>query len=233
MLGGWRRGPRRDEHRAGGGDLVQPNLEWDRASTLRAPAFQECRGDAPDFTRYGVHRTELKEFRADKDAFYAHDHRSPLTPAPQRIFKALPYFSENNDLVIKSKIDRNVRPDVVRMETTKGTEQSDRRYGIVHFEVEGQPAEVTLYASDSSRNLFLPFRDATSGKETYGAGRYLDIEARGDEVVIDFNYAYNPYCAYNADWNCPLPPAENWIKVPIRAGELTFSELTAGSGHNQ
>jgi uncharacterized protein (DUF1684 family) len=177
-------------------------------------------------------RTELEEFRADKDEFYAHDHRSPLRPTQQRIFKALCYFAENNALVIKSKIDRNVRPDVVRMETTKGTEQAYRRYGIVHFEVEGQPAEVTLYASEGSRNLFLPFRDETSGKETYGAGRYLDIEAPGDEVVIDFNYAYNPYCAYNADWNCPLPPAENWLRVPIRAGELTFSELSSDAGQN-
>jgi len=72
------------------------------------------------------------------------------------------------------------------------------------------------------KDLFIIFKDATSGKETYGAGRYLDLDRHGDEIVIDFNYAYNPYCAYNPDWSCPLPPAENWLKVPIRAGEKNF-----------
>jgi uncharacterized protein (DUF1684 family) len=108
------------------------------------------------------------------------------------------------------------------METTKGREQVYNRYGVVHFQVDGQAAQVTLYASEGSHELFVPFRDATSGKETYGAGRYLDLHKRGDEIVIDFNYAYNPYCAYNPDWSCPLPPAENWLKVPIRAGEKSF-----------
>jgi uncharacterized protein (DUF1684 family) len=113
------------------------------------------------------------------------------------------------------------------METTNGKEQVFRRYGIVHFEVDGAAAQVTLYSSAGSHEVFLPFRDATSGKETYGAGRYLDLRAHGDEVVIDFNYAYNPNCAYNPDWNCPLPPAENWLKVPIRAGEKTFPDSSA------
>ncbi len=111
------------------------------------------------------------------------------------------------------------------MQTTKGEEQVYRRFGMVRFRVDAQPTQVTLFASDGSHELFLPFRDATSGKETYGAGRYLDLQARDDEVVIDFNYAYNPYCAYNPDWNCPLPPAENWLKVPIRAGEKAFTDL--------
>jgi uncharacterized protein (DUF1684 family) len=88
-------------------------------------------------------------------------------------------------------------------------------------------AQVMLYSSAGSHELFLPFRDTTSGKETYGAGRYLDLHAHGDEVVVDFNYAYNPNCAYNPDWNCPLPPAENWLKVPIRAGEKAFPDSPA------
>jgi uncharacterized protein len=169
-------------------------------------------------------KTELEQFRQDKDEFYAQDHQSPLTPVQQRTFKGLSYFPENKALLIRAKIDRDVEPGVVRMETTRGKEQLYRRYGKVRFEVDGRPAEVTLYASDGSHNLFLPFRDSTSGGETYGAGRYLDLEAHHDEVVIDFNYAYNPYCAYSADWNCPLPPAENWLKVPIRAGEKTFPD---------
>ncbi len=166
--------------------------------------------------------TELDHFRRDKDDFFKHDHRSPLTAGQQRSFSGLAYFPEDPALVVKAKIDRNVEPGVVRMETTKGKEQVYRRYGVVHFEVDGKPTQVTLYESEGSHELFLPFRDATSGKESYGAGRYLDLHSHGDEIVIDFNYAYNPYCAYNPDWSCPLPPAENWLKVPVRAGEKGF-----------
>lgn len=166
--------------------------------------------------------TELESFRREKDEFLGHDRRSPLTPAQRRAFKGLAYFPENPQLVVKARIDRKVEPGAVRMETTKGREQEYRRYGVVRFQVDGRPAQVTLYSSDGSHDLFVLFRDATSGKETYGAGRYLDLHSHGDEVVIDFNYAYNPYCAYNSDWSCPLPPAENWLEVPIRAGEKDF-----------
>jgi uncharacterized protein (DUF1684 family) len=172
--------------------------------------------------------TELEGSRREKDDFFGHDHRSPLTPAQQRKFQGLAYFPENPALVVKATIDRNVEAGVVRMETTKGREQVYNRYGVVHFQVDGEAAQVTLYASEGSHELFVPFRDATSGKETYGAGRYMDLHRHGDEIVIDFNYAYNPYCAYNPDWSCPLPPAENWLKVPIRAGEKSFPD---GQGH--
>lgn len=71
--------------------------------------------------------------------------------------------------------------------------------------------------------LFVPFVDETSGKETYGSGRYLDLEqARGDDYVLDFNMAYNPYCAYNDDYVCPIPPRENKLPIEIRAGEKTY-----------
>jgi uncharacterized protein (DUF1684 family) len=115
------------------------------------------------------------------------------------------------------------------MATSAGEEQVYQRYGVARFSVDGQPAQVVLYASDDSDELFIPFRDATSGKETYGAGRYLEIHAHGDDVVIDFNYAYNPNCAYDPSWSCPLPPPENWLKAPIRAGEKSFAD---GAAHD-
>ena len=166
--------------------------------------------------------TDLQRFRAEKDEFFGSDHRAPLTHEQKHSFKGLAYFAENPQLVIRSKIDRAVQPGEVRMATTTGEEQVYRRFGVVHFQVDGVAAQLTLYESAGSHDLFLPFRDATSGKETYGAGRYLDLHAHGDEVVVDFNYAYNPSCAYNPEWSCPLPPAENWLKVPIRAGEKAF-----------
>ena len=178
---------------------------------------------------YGMtSRTELESFRAAKDKFYGGDDRAPLTAVQQRDFQGLSYFPQNDSLVIKAGIDRNVQPGIVRMETTKGEQQEYRRFGVVHFEVDGRPAKLTLYASDHSHNLFLPFRDTTSGQETYGAGRYLDLHTHGDEVLIDFNYAYNPNCAYNPEWSCPLPPAENWLEVPIRAGEKAFPHHASG-----
>jgi hypothetical protein len=95
---------------------------------------------------------------------------------------------------------------------------------MVHFDVDGRTATLTLFGSHDSDDLFLPFRDATSGQETYGAGRYIDVgAARDGRVTVDFNLAYNPYCAYNPSYSCPLPPRENWLDVPIRAGEQDYA----------
>jgi len=104
------------------------------------------------------------------------------------------------------------------------------RYGTFEFEIDGAPLRLSAYKSvpaaahhHESESLFVPFHDVTSGKETYGAARYLDIEEQpGDEYVVDFNVAYNPYCAYSEDYVCPFPPRENWLAVPIRAGEKNF-----------
>ena len=110
------------------------------------------------------------------------------------------------------------------MQTSTGDEQSYYRLGTVEFEVEGQPARLAVYKSAQHDELFLPFRDATSGKETYGAGRYLEpVESSDGKLLVDFNLAYNPYCAYSEHYSCPLPPLENWLKVPIRAGEKGYN----------
>jgi uncharacterized protein (DUF1684 family) len=169
---------------------------------------------------------ELEEFRAAKDAFFRDDPRSPLTAEQRSAFEGLAYFAEAPELVIRvpletEGIDRDER---IVMQTTTGGEQVYRRAGVVRFEVEGEPAQLTLYSSSDMHELFLPFRDATSGKESYGAGRYLEVDPPGRDgsVTVDLNYAYNPYCAYNPEWSCPIPPGENWLAVPIRAGERSF-----------
>ena len=171
---------------------------------------------------------ELERFREEKNHVFAQDPNSPLTAEQRHAFGGLDYFDENPKLVIHGSIDPNVEPGDVPMSTSGGEEQVYRRFGLVRFHVDDQPAQLVLYASDDSDELFVPFRDATSGKETYGAGRYLEVHAHGDHVTIDFNYAYNPNCAYDPSWSCPLPPPENWLKVPIRAGEKTFGD---GGGH--
>ena len=109
------------------------------------------------------------------------------------------------------------------MQTSTGDVASYRRLGTVSFEVDGEAAQLTVYKDAEGDDLFLPFADATSGSETYGAGRYLDVQPlRDGRFLLDFNYAYNPYCAYNERWSCPLTPFENRVRVPIRTGEKSF-----------
>lgn len=168
--------------------------------------------------------SELDEFRRDKDEFFRVDPRAPLTPQQRAHFAGLSYYPENGSLRVEAELETDVdRDEDIVMQTTTGGTQVYRRAGKVRFEVDGRPAEITLYESPQQHDLFVPFRDATSGKETYGAGRYLEVEPPEDgRVVVDFNYAYNPYCAYNEAWSCPIPPGENWLVVPLRAGEKDF-----------
>jgi uncharacterized protein (DUF1684 family) len=108
------------------------------------------------------------------------------------------------------------------------------RYGIVNFEIEGKPYQLHVYRnvalmSDSvyKNHLFLPFTDATSGEESYGGGRYIDLEITdiiGHKITVDFNKAYNPYCTYSDGYNCPIPPRENDLPVAIKAGEMNFAK---------
>jgi uncharacterized protein (DUF1684 family) len=172
--------------------------------------------------------SELDEFRASKDAFFREHPQSPLTDDQRSRFGGLSYYPEAPALVIRAPLETEGvdRDEVISLPTTTGGHQEYRRAGVVRFEVDGTEARVTLFASPESDELFLPFRDATSGGETYGAGRYLEVEppALDGRVEVDFNYAYNPYCAYNPEWSCPIPPGENWLAVPIRAGERTFSD---------
>ena len=117
---------------------------------------------------------------------------------------------------------------LVEMETSTGDLRLFRRWGQFSFAVEGEEATLTIYSDPDGEEFFLPFKDTTNGTETYGAGRYLDnqrpglAQIEGTTFEVDLNYSYNPYCAYNLAYSCPLPPRENWLKVPIRAGEKDF-----------
>jgi uncharacterized protein (DUF1684 family) len=171
--------------------------------------------------------TRLDVFRREKDDFFRHDPNSPLTPEQRLGFTGLRYFPENPALRLTVDVEPFAEAETIRMQTSTGDVQTYERYGRFTFEVDGRPAALTVYRVDGS--YFLPFVDALAGGETYGAGRYLEPEELPDgRLEVDFNYAYNPYCAYNENWSCPIPPAENRLKVPIRAGEMTF-EAHAGS----
>ena len=165
--------------------------------------------------------SELDDFRKNKDEYFVSNPNSPLTEEQQGHFEGLRYFPENPELVLEIEVKPFEGQEMIQLPTSTGDIKTYTRYGRFTFDVEGQAAELTLFANAGS--FFLPFVDSQAGTETYGAGRYLDPHQLPDgKFLIDFNHAYNPYCAYNENWNCPLPPAENKLSVPIKAGEKNF-----------
>ena len=163
----------------------------------------------------------LTQFRAAKDDFFAHDPHSPLTSEQKAHFQGLKYYPENPDLRLEIPIERLDEKETIQIQTSTGYIQEYTRFGKINFQVEGQPVTLTVYENDYG--LFLPFVDSLAGSETYAAGRYLEPRSGTDgRYLVDFNLAYNPYCAYNDAWSCPLTPWENRLKVPIRAGEKVF-----------
>ncbi|WP_049986084.1 DUF1684 domain-containing protein [Halobellus rufus] len=167
--------------------------------------------------------------REQKERFFREHQRSPIPPELRGDdFPGLDYYEVDPAYRFELELERYDDPETVVVETTADGEQTYRRVGQFRFEVDG--TEVTLDAfepTDGSDRLWVPFRDATSGEETYGAGRYVDLEPEEDRRedgswVLDLNRAYNPTCAYNPAYECPLVPASNWLEVPIRAGERDF-----------
>ncbi|MFI5419302.1 MAG: DUF1684 domain-containing protein [Candidatus Lutacidiplasmatales archaeon] len=173
----------------------------------------------------------LQDARREKDAAFRTDADSPIPAEERSAFSGLRYYPPNAALRFDVIMRRDPAGTTITLTASQGPPRSYRRFAFVEFTIEGHPVRLALYrASEDSRSddLFLPFRDSTSGTETYGAGRYLDLHAApGGRCIIDFNLAYNPLCAYNACYSCPLPPAENWLKVPVRAGELAYPDHTA------
>jgi len=167
--------------------------------------------------------SELDDFRAEKDEFFKNHFQSPLSHEQKRDFKGLNYFPENEALRLEVKVEPLNDSKPMLMQTSTGGAQEYIRYGRFKFQADGQETELTIY--ESEHGFFLPFVDSLAGIETYPAGRYLEPEALpGDRFLVDFNTAYNPYCAYNEMWSCPITPAENRVKVPIRAGEKLFHQ---------
>jgi uncharacterized protein (DUF1684 family) len=170
----------------------------------------------------------LLGFRAAKDRLFASHPSSPVPAAARRDFRGLAYWRHAPELALRALLepDPGAPPlDVPR--SGAGPALPYARIGWVSFSVEGTPVRLAVYwLNEYAGGIFIPFRDATCGKESYGGGRYLldsakgaDLGSEGDELVIDFNYAYHPSCVYDPIWSCPLAPSENWLTVPIRAGE--------------
>ena len=165
--------------------------------------------------------TDVNEFRKNKDDFLAHHPQSPLTREQKHGFEGLHHFPETDELRFELRREKLDGHKEIQIPTSSGGLQSYHRFGAIRFRVEGQEAELTIYTNENG--YFLPFVDSLAGKETYPAGRYLEPELLPNgKFRVDFNLAYNPYCAYNDQWSCPFTPAENRLKVPVRAGEKIF-----------
>lgn len=163
---------------------------------------------------------ELQEYRAAKDAFFRDEPESPLTPARRRTFTGLAYYPEVPSLVFEVTPQPYEDLEVVELATSDGEAREYGRWARLGFVVDGKEQTLTVFRDLHTGALFLPFVDAGAGSETYGAGRYLDLpELEGGRLLLDFNYAYHPYCAYNVAYSCPIPPAENRMDIHIRAGE--------------
>ena len=169
----------------------------------------------------------LMRFRQEKDEFFGAGDDSPLPLGDRGSFRGLKYFDPDPSLRIEAKLSRYPEPEGVMISTSRGTRQLFNRVGYFDLAIGGNTVRLWAYQSAEREdpNLFIPFRDATSGQESYGAARYLDLEVEhDDEYTVDFNYSYNPFCAYSEEYVCPLPPQENWLKVPIRAGEKKYHD---------
>ena len=165
----------------------------------------------------------LEDFRREKDDFFRDSPQSPLTAEQKRGFQGLRYYPENPALRLELPLEKTATPEPVVLQTSTGEAREYLRAGQVRFNVNGQEAVLQVYLDDYG--YFLPFVDATAPEETYGAGRYLEPhDLGGDLLNVDFNLAYNPYCAYNERWSCPIPPRENRLTVRIEAGEKKFHD---------
>jgi len=168
--------------------------------------------------KVNAHRkTVHKEFLSGK---------SPLPDEERTKFIGLNYFPIDSTFRIKARFQEADSLETIRFETNTDRVPVYTKYGVAHFELEGKQCSLTLYLADGDERetLFVPYTDKTCGSTTYYSGRYVDVPIKniGDSVTLDFNYSYNPYCAYNDRYSCPIPPEENWLEVSINAGEKLY-----------
>ncbi len=171
-------------------------------------------------------RVEME--RRQKDLFLDSHPQSPLSMQDRRTFQGLAYWPPDPEYRYELEMNEHEEKQTVEVADTSGQTRSLWRWGEFRFQLAGQQCTLQAYKSDpGEQRLFVPLRDETSGKESYGAGRYLDLEperhlTEDGRWIVDFNEAYNPWCAYSEDYVCPFVPPENWLRVAIRAGEKSY-----------
>ncbi len=180
-------------------------------------AFCAC-SRAPEDT----YAQTLRMARAQKDQMLASANDSPVPVGKRSQILPLVYFPPNESYRVPAALRPDAANQVANVLTSTGEQRRMRVVGTLEFTLVGRRLKLEAFAEEGSRGerLFVPFTDLTSGHETYGAGRYLDLDRTSTGIyVIDFNTAYNPYCAYNPTYDCPVPPSQNRLPIAVRAGE--------------
>lgn len=176
------------------------------------------------------HLKDVQAFWAKQVSDFKGTTETPLSAKQKKDFDTLDVYPVNHDLRVVAKFTLLEKQKTFKMKTTTDRLPEYRKFGVAEFNIDGKTYQLAIYQSIDlakiekyKNHIFVPFRDASNGEETYGGGRYIDLEIpQGDSIVIDFNKAYNPYCAYAHRFSCPIPPAENTLPIAILAGEKNF-----------
>ena len=172
------------------------------------------------------------EYQQQLNIEFADSLKSPLKEEDRSHFKALEFFSIDKKYIVEAVLIRTKKEKTFQMKTSTDRTPLYKKYGELHFTLEGKEMKLNVYQNidlmklqDYKDYLFLPFSDLTNGKESYIGGRYIDMRIpEGHKVTIDFNKAYNPYCAYNYKYSCPIVPLENDLNIEINAGVKKFHD---------
>ncbi len=181
---------------------------------------------------YDAYKKEISRFQKKLNNEFKDPQESPFSEDDLKNFKSLDFFPVDTNFRVTAKVIRTRDSKPFQMKTNTERLPLYTVYAIVSFKLNGKTYELPVYQNQKLMQtpeykdyLFLPFTDLTNGKSTYGGGRYLDLEIpEGNTMIIDFNKAYNPYCAYNEKYSCPIPPQKNHLDTAIRAGVKKFKE---------
>jgi uncharacterized protein (DUF1684 family) len=174
--------------------------------------------------------SEALAFQEKMNAEFSDKLHSPLTEEDLASFSKLDFFPVDPDMVVTAKLKFHKNSQPFKMATTTDRQPIYKLYATASFTLNGKAHQLEIYqnqklilSTDYEDYLFLPFTDKTNGESSYGGGRYIDLSIpEGDTIVIDFNRAYNPYCAYNAKYSCPIPPKVNDLDTEIKAGVMAY-----------
>jgi len=175
---------------------------------------------------------EITQFQYQMNVAFSDKKTSPLEVKDLKTFKNLDFFPIKKKYKVMAKFERTPNEPIFEMQTSTDRLPLYTQYGIATFTIDGKELSLRVYQDQElilnpeySKHLFIAFNDLTNGNETYDGGRYIELEIpEGDTIVIDFNKAYNPYCAYNHKYSCPIPPKENDLDIEIKAGVKAFKK---------
>lgn len=173
-----------------------------------------------------------QQYQIELNEAYSNPETSILLPEDLEQFQGLDFFPIDSTYILSARFVRTPNQEPFKMPTTTSRTPIYEKYAEVYFVIGGQELKLNVYQNHELRSkeeykdyLFLPFTDLTSGEESYGGGRYLELLIPdSDEIIIDFNQCYNPYCAYNSKYSCPIPPQENRLNMAIKAGVKAFHQ---------